>query len=367
MHCIQGSDAHRLTRDLRDKTRMGIGDRATEILLPEASFQALREVFEGDDFTRTRPSRPVAETPYDHVQAARDQGNTIVQSFHESMSRQGGRLHKVLCDVVALANTRGGTVYVGLSAAKKGEPRGVESPPEDALLLKREIERHITPQLDAHVGIVETMGVPILSVSVPSGPDKPYALDQTRIFVREETETTEAVRDEIVSLVLASQAPAPAPVETPVVDLAATEPAPLPEVELVEMSASQPGPPVSEESSLPVPAIGVEIVSMDERKGTKYFSIRDMRNGNMVQNVTPSSARKLWSYAINQAATNPVDPTGVTWSGSFGLWQVAKRAKRMRYDLVLREPDGRMRVFYGVTSDGMSGPWVQFLQEEDRA
>jgi hypothetical protein len=29
MHCIQGSDAHRLTRDLRDKTRMGIGDRAT--------------------------------------------------------------------------------------------------------------------------------------------------------------------------------------------------------------------------------------------------------------------------------------------------------------------------------------------------
>ena len=53
-----------------------------------------------------------------------------MQSFHESMSRQGGRLHKVLCDVVAMANTQGGVVYVGLSAAKKGDPPGVENPTE---------------------------------------------------------------------------------------------------------------------------------------------------------------------------------------------------------------------------------------------
>ena len=33
MHCIQGSDAHRLVRDPKDKNRLGIGDRVTEILL----------------------------------------------------------------------------------------------------------------------------------------------------------------------------------------------------------------------------------------------------------------------------------------------------------------------------------------------
>ncbi len=50
-----------------------------------------------------------------------------------------------------------------------------------------------------------------------------------------------------------------------------------------------------------------------------------------------------------------------------GLWQVARRAKKLRYDLVLRQADGGMRVFYGVTADGMAGPWQQFLKEEDRA
>ena len=26
-----------------------------------------------------------------------------------------------------------------------------------------------------------------------------------------------------------------------------------------------------------------------------------------------------------------------------------------------------MRVFYGVTADGMTGPWAQFLKAEDRS
>ncbi len=85
-----------------------------------------------------------------------------------------------------------------------------------------------------------------------------------------------------------------------------------------------------------------------------------------MQNVTASSARKLWSYAISQKLTNPIDPERVTWNGEYGLWQSAKRARRLRYDLVLRQPDGSLRIFYGVTSDGMNGPWAQFLQEEDK-
>jgi len=114
------------------------------------------------------------------------------------------------------------------------------------------------------------------------------------------------------------------------------------------------------------PAVGVEIVSTEERQGVVYFTIRDLRNCNTVHNVTPVSARKLWSYAINQYLKRPIDPEKVTWRGDYGLWQVGRRAKKLRYDLVKRQPDGRIRAFYGVTADGMDEPWAQFLKDEDR-
>ena len=226
MHCIQGSDAHRLVRDPKDKNRPGIGDRVTEVLLPETTFEALKAVFVGEDFTRTRPYQPTAEVPFDFVEAAREQGNTIVQSFHENMTRDGGRLHKVLCDVVAFANTRGGTVYVGVSATRKTAARGVENPEGAVAFLKKEIERNITPQLEARVDLMQSLGASIVRVSVPNGPDKPYALAQTRVYVRQEGETNEAMRDELVHLVLAGrQAGAIAEVEQTLAPVVTVEPA----------------------------------------------------------------------------------------------------------------------------------------------
>jgi len=41
MHCIQGSDSHRILADPQRKKQLGVGDRPTEVLLPELSFEAL--------------------------------------------------------------------------------------------------------------------------------------------------------------------------------------------------------------------------------------------------------------------------------------------------------------------------------------
>ena len=112
-----------------------------------------------------------------------------------------------------------------------------------------------------------------------------------------------------------------------------------------------------------LPQIGVEIVDSEERNGHRFYTIRDMRNGHVIKNVTRKGARKLWSYAIQQYEDNPVDPAKIQWRNHVGFVRVERRAGKPRYDLALREGD-KVRVFYGVTDDGMEGEWSQFVQEE---
>jgi len=353
MHCIQGSDAHRLRRHPEDRTRLGIGDRVTEVLLPEVSFQALKEVFLGTDFARTRPYRSTKE-PFDHVQAAREQGPSIVQSFHESMERRGGRLHAILCDVVAFANTRGGTIYIGVGPNPRQPPAGVPETDSAIATLKAEIAEKITPPLDVTVDELESQGKRIVRVVVPEGKDKPYALEQSKIYVRQEAETSLAVRDEIVQLVRA-QLLAEKEQEEP-----AVEPSPEPAPTAEEPVPAQP----AAGELVDPPRTGVEIVTVTERKGTRYYALRDLRNGNVVQNVTRSSARKLWRYAITQAEQAPVDPAKVIWKGNLGLWKKTSSRGNVHYDLVQRDAEGHLHVYYGVSEDGIHGPWQEVVGAE---
>ena len=91
--------------------------------------------------------------------------------------------------------------------------------------------------------------------------------------------------------------------------------------------------------------------------------MKDLRNGNVVHNVTRSSARKLWRYAITEHESNPVQADKVQWQGDLGVWKSSRRAGKERYDLVQRMPDGQIHVYYGVTEDGIDGAWRMFLSE----
>ncbi len=357
MHCIQGSDCHRLIHDPNDRGRPVLAERATEVSLPELSFEALKALFLGNDFARTRPYRPAKE-PFDHVQAAREQGASIVQSFHESMTTRGGRLNAVLADVVAFANGKGGTIYVGASATSRQEPAGVEDADAAIAEIKAEIAASVTPPLDVEVDALESRMRRIVRVSVPEGPDKPYVLEQSKIYVRQESETNLAVRDEIVQLVRASlmrQTPEPA---APVSATSPTpaEPAPSP----VSMALVPTG-------LLPPPKTGVELVEVVERRGTRHYTMRDLRNGSLVQNVTRSSARKLWSYAITEHENAPVDAAQVIWKGNLGIWKQGKRQGRQRYDLVQRDIEGKLHVYYGVSDEGIDSDWRELVGEGEPA
>jgi len=335
MHCIQGSDSHRLDGDPNDKHGLGVADRVTEIQLDEVSFEAIKAVFLGTDFTRTRPYRP-SEPSFDYVRVAQDSGPSIVQSFHERMARQGGYLNAILRDVVAFANTNGGTLYVGVSARSKKAPLGVDNPAQAKRTLTTEIDRAVVPPIDVDVDVLESHGKHVLRLAVPLGDSPPYALQGTDIYVRQESDTSRALRDEIVQL--------------------ARRTAVVPEGEE----------PPEHELSVPLithPRTGVEIVEVVERKGTKYYTLKDLRNGNVVQNVTRRSARKLWNYAISEFEDNPVDLGKVEWRGSIGLWKGYRRAGRQRYDMLQRDGDGTVHYYYGVTEDGIHGQWRQFVEE----
>jgi hypothetical protein len=336
MRCIQGSDAHRVIADPGNPKSLGVGDRVTEVLLSEVSFEALREVFLGNDFSRTRPARPQTQAPFDHLQAAREQGPSINRSFHESMTRRGGRMYAVVADVVAFANTNGGTIYIGMSGNAKEAPVGVDRPTRSVHTLESELEQKITPPLQTKIDTQQSQGKTVVRVSVPRGEDPPYVLDDSKIYIRQETETNLAVRDEIIQLIRRTI---------------------VPETERSE-EADTPG------ELVPPPQTGAEIVESAERRGTLYHTVKDLRNGHEVQNVTRASARRLWHYAITQKEDNSLQPSEVSWRDDIGLWKKYERAGKTRYDLVQRTPDGSLRIYYGVTEEGLHGEWERLLEAE---
>jgi hypothetical protein len=108
------------------------------------------------------------------------------------------------------------------------------------------------------------------------------------------------------------------------------------------------------------------VVGYEERSGTRYYTMRDLRNGNMVKNVTRTSARRLWHYAITAFAKYPADMSqaSVQWQDDYGLVNRYKQGKSWRYDLVQRLPQG-FRYYFGVTEDGIHGRWEQLVGQED--
>jgi hypothetical protein len=186
------------------------------------------------------------------------------------------------------------------------------------------------------VDVQETRGFKVVRLVAPRGSDLPYAIDDSKIYVRNETETNLAVRDEIVSLVRRAKMGAAA-----------------------ESGEEWTG-------HVDRPRTGVEIAETQQRKGTLYHTVCDLRNGNVVKNVTRRSARKLWHYAITQVEEHPVDASKVEWHGDIGLLRRREYAGRVRYDLVQRENGKRpsnqsVRVYYGVTDDGIHGGWAKLV------
>ncbi|HEX7069783.1 MAG TPA: RNA-binding domain-containing protein, partial [Rhodothermales bacterium] len=333
MHCIQGSDAHRLTCDPKREAHLGVGDRMTEVLLPEVSFSALKALFDSDEFSRIRPYRP-SETPFDFVLSAREEGNNIVQAFHERFASRRTKSNAILKDIVAFANTNGGTIFIGLDANVDHEIAGIPKAKDVAERITADVARFITPPpaVTTEVHVVEDKDIVV--VNVPQGREKPYALVTGEIYVRQESDTTPAMRDEIIQLVraaLLADARDPQHAEQAGKEgNVAAQPA--------REEPAEPAAELEDDADVALPRTGVEIVESDNREGVIYHAMRDLRNMKVVHNVTRDSARRLWRYAITQKESSPVDPEKVQWHGPLGFVRFHKqRDGAVRYDLAYRK------------------------------
>ena len=353
MRCIQGSDAHRLVRESAQSKNLGVGDRITEILLDEVSFEALAAVLKGVDFARTRPYRGPAN-PIDFVQVAREEGESIVQTFHTSMVQRGGALNNVLQDICALANTNGGTIYVGVSDNPKEPPVGVREPKKAIERLYTAVANRFSPEIDLHIDSLNSKGKPIVRITVQPGQDLPYAIDDNKFYVRDESETNLAVRDEIVRLVERrleqgerETIPLPLPVPGPVTAV------PKPDKKEGD----------KKNGKLDAPRTGVEIVDSQKRQGVVYHTVRDLRNGNLIKNVTRKSARKLWHYAITQVESGAPKKDEIKWRGKIAVLNQRKKGDNVCYDIAARD-NGDIHIYYGVTDSGLNDEWLALIQNQ---
>jgi hypothetical protein len=288
-------------------------------------------------------------------------------------------------------------------------PAGITNPKAAMEAILSAVQTTITPPLDVTFAVHEVDGAKVLQINVPRGDDVPYAIDDNQIYLRTETETNLAVRDEIVQLIQRrfkaapavveapaaknkrpqGRAPQSAPVQPPAKQPPAKQSQPAgrnrsgkPQQQPQRSTTSQPAAakpiepakaaPAPIESAAPngsavkldnsrTPRTGVEIVESEQRGGQFYHVVRDLRHGGLVRNVTRKSARKLWHYAISQHEQHPADTLQIKWLGDLGLITASQRAGATRYDLALRQPDGTLRVFYGVTDDGVHGDWQQVI------
>ncbi|MCP5096654.1 MAG: transcriptional regulator [Chloroflexi bacterium] len=350
MRCIQGSDAHRITRENIHSKSLGVGERVTEVLLPEVSFNALAAVLKGTDLSLTRPYRGPAN-PIDFVQLAREEGESIVQAFHLSMTQRGGHMNRVMEDICAMANRNGGAIYVGVSEKPKEKPQGVRDAKNAIERLVTAVSNRITPEPDIQIDNLPSKGVEVVRITVQPGTETPYAIDDNKFYVRDESETSLAVRDEIVQLVERGS-------REEVLDPITVPTAPVP-----EPTQPKQGKP-HHKSKIAPPRTGVEIVNSHKRQGTVYHTVRDLRNGNLIKNVTRSSARKLWHYAITQAESSVPKEKEIKWQGDIAIVSQRKRDDNAWYDLALRE-NNNIHLYYGVTDSGLNDDWLKIIERNN--
>ena len=351
MFCLQGSDAHRVTQDQNDAMhRWGIGDRPTEVLLAEPTFEFLLELFLSKDFDRLRVPFVSDVTRYNRIADARTAGPSDRQIISVSCTDDPDQMCR---HVVALANSGGGTIFLGMDPDPKIPIAGLADATSDMRTFQSAVSELIFPQPDWSVDIVPYEGHEVIQIEVRDAQRKPcYMREQEdrAIYVRHNGETVLASHGDLIDML-----------HTEGDDGLARNGQFDSQVRMLASGIEQ-------------PKSGVEIVGVTLRGDTEYFRVVDLRT-NRESQVSEYTATSVWLYAIKsyqEIRTRLQDlHHQVRWNGQIGLWRVNReneyydQRNRAKCDLVFRNEEGRIEHIYMAVAVGWIGPAWDALFEVD--
>ncbi len=334
MFCIQGSDAHRLRRlpdsEIHAWHRHGIGDRYIELLLPDNSFAALKELFESQRFDHVRvPKRDQKQWEVDALRS----GATSERQVLCNIENEEESIALLWRDIAALANAGGGVLVIGCQPG--GEVTGVARPDMVSAVLRESVTTNLEPQVPyISLELMHYEGRDVVRVEVKSDALPPYVGSDGAVYVRRDNQTVPADRGEILQLCRRALA------------------------EHGHLSRDH-------DEELDLPRSGVEIVEEQHRGGLWFYEVRDLRT---TAGVTRDKAQGLWSYAISRhedLRDKRIDLySQVRWRGQLGVWRAYRQGNRIKYDLVHRDVNGIIdHVFYGVSDWGLGEDWAHLLDE----
>jgi hypothetical protein len=333
MFCIQGSDAHRLSRlpegEIHAWHRHGIGDRYVELLLSDNSFDALYELLAGEDFDRVRvPKRDQKQWEVDALRFGATSERQVLRSIGEDPEEAAALWQ----DVAALANAGGGVLVVGCEPG--GQVTGVARPDVVSASLRQSVQDHLEQHPFLSLELMSYEGRDVVRVEIKADGLPPYTGTDGVIYVRRDNETVPANRGEIM--------------------------------QLCRRALAENGNLHQEDGEdLDLPRSGVEIVDEQQRGSMWFYEVRDLRT---TAGVTRDKAQGLWAYAISRhedLREKRVDlHSQVRWRGRVGVWRAYRQGNRIKYDLVHRDANGVINhVFYGVSDWGLGDDWASLLVE----
>jgi hypothetical protein len=309
-HCLQGRP--------EGFHPWGVGDRYTEVLLEDPSFEGLRGLLARGERERVR--FPERERLRAHLERLRRQGP-------ERLILCGEEVEPALAyrDVAALANAGGGVLLCGLQGE---EIVGVADPETWSATLSRAVREQVDPGPRLNLELLRYGGKEVIRVEVHAEIPPPYMTAEGVIYVRRDGETRPATRAELLDLV----------------------------------ATTAPGG-VAPTGGLDLPQAGVEIVGAYLRDGAWFYDVRDLR---VTSGVTRQRAKGLWAYAIERQEAlrqGRADISQARWKGDRGIWRAYRSGERRVFDLVHRDASSRIdHLFYGVSEWGLTPRWREIVE-----